>query len=74
MKHTAIIKTDGIKGEVIIDGNKIDGVTGYTFTHRAGELPELTLRLNCDLQIIGDHVLIPLPEPWRKIYEGNAAL
>lgn len=74
VKHAAIIRTNGITGEVFIDGNKIDGVTGYTITHNAGELPELTLRLNCHLQVIGDEVLIPLPEPWRKIYKENAAL
>lgn len=73
MRHKAIIETNGIKGKITIDGNEISGVTGYTITHRAGNIPELTLKLNCDLQVIGKEVLIPLPEPWRRIYERNAA-
>lgn len=74
MKRAAIIRTNGITGEVFIDGNKIDGVTIYTITNKADEVHELTLRLNCPLQVIGDEVLIPLPESWRKIYKENAAL
>lgn len=73
MRHKAIIETNGIIGKVTIDGNEIGGVTGYTITHNAGSIPELTLKLNCDLQVINDEVLIPLPEPWRKFYEEDAA-
>lgn len=73
MIHKAIIETNGTIGKVSIDGTEIGGVTGYTITHNAGSLPELTLKLNCDLQVIGKEVLVPLPEPWRRICEGNTA-
>lgn len=71
--HTAVIKTHGALGKITIDGNEVGGVVGYEIIHNAGELPELHLKLKCDLQVIDDEVLIPLPEPWRRIYEGSAA-
>lgn len=71
MKHKAIIETNGTKGKVIIDGNEISGVTGYTITHNGGSDPELTLRFKCDLRVVNEGVLLPLPEPWSRFYETN---
>lgn len=71
--HTVSIETNGTRGKITIDGNEIGGVVGYEIIHNAGHLPELRLKLTCDLQVIDDEVLVPLPEPWRKIYEGSAA-
>lgn len=71
MRHKAIIETNGVIGKITIDGNEIGGVTGYTITHNGGSTPELTLKFNCDIQVVNDGVLLPLPEPWREFYEKS---
>ena len=73
-KHKVIIETNGVLGKITIDGNEIHGVTGYEIEHRAGDIPRLHLTLNCDLQVISDEMLIPLPEPWGRICKIPATL
>lgn len=72
-KHTVKIETKGAMAEIYVDGEKIGGVTSYRIEHKCGSLPELHMVLNCNLQVMDAEVLIPLPEPWRRLYDKSAA-
>ncbi len=62
--------SSGGKGEIYIDGKKLDGVIGYRLEQNAYEkrVPELTLRVMCEAEI-DSGVVCPLPEPWSMFYE-----
>lgn len=53
------IKTDGIKGHIIIDGIDMSNVVrGYTLVHRAGEVPTLSVELLAtDLVMDGESIV-----------------
>lgn len=62
------IKTSGIKVQVLVDGNEIHGVCGYSMSQKPGELPVLHLDvLGTRLDFESD-MLPPIPEPWASYY------
>ena len=66
---TIKIKTDGIKGEVYINGKKVPDVLSYTISHEAMSLPVLQLDiLASDITFEGDGFLPELPEIFKEFY------
>lgn len=69
------IKTlGGPLAEVYVDGRKLDGVKGYNLTHKAGELPQITLELNATNVTVETMILPELPEPYRHSYVSISSL
>lgn len=62
------LKVNGVVEEVLINGNRINGVRKVSFTHEAGREPILTLDLLAsDMELSG--MMIPeLAEIYKKFY------
>lgn len=70
-----VIKTlGGPLAEVYVNGRKLDGVKGYNLTHRAGEIPHLTLELSATNVTVETKVLPELPEPYKNSYVSISSL
>nr|DAE51264.1 MAG TPA: hypothetical protein [Caudoviricetes sp.] len=63
-----IIKTDGMKAEVTIDGKKIRGVRGYKLVHDAPGFPQLQLSLKATDVTVETDVIPMLPAPYDSFY------
>lgn len=73
MSHNVEIQTNGNRASVFIDGQEAKGITAYSVTHAAGELPVVTLEVKAAaLTIDGDQMLAPLPEPWARFYQEKS--
>lgn len=63
------VKTDGCQAKIFINGERIDGVKGVSFEHKAGAIPILHIDLLATDMTI-DAVTIPiLPEIYQPFYE-----
>lgn len=63
-----IIKTNGVKAEITIDGKKIRGVRGYQLIHDAPGLPRLQLSLKATDITVETDVIPMLPAPYDSFY------
>lgn len=74
-KPEIVIKTVGGSGaKVYIDGNELYGVKGYSLTHKAGELPQLTLNMKATNVTVETQVLPALPPPYDSFYVSKQLL
>lgn len=63
------IKTEGIKGRILVDEKEVPGVRGYSIIHTAGSIPIVQLDLmGADLSIDGDGFIPALPEIFKEFY------
>lgn len=60
--------------EIYIDGKKLEGVKGYSLTHKAGELPQLTLDMKAANITVETQVLPALPPPYDSFYVSKQML
>lgn len=70
-KPRITIETDGVKSNVLVDGEKLNGVVGIQFTQNcreSGGLPKLQIDLNAMNVTLDSQILPGLPEPFRKFY------
>ncbi len=63
------IKNKGVRTEIIVDGQPLQGVRGFNLSQKGGEFPVLTLDLMaCDMTV--DTACIPaLPDVFAGWYE-----
>ena len=67
-KPKILIKTDGIRAKVYVDGKELHGVKAYKFTHNAVEGPTLHLSM-VGTDVTLEALVIPaLPEIYRNFY------
>ncbi|NBI10264.1 hypothetical protein D1641_09610 [Colidextribacter sp. OB.20] len=63
------IKTEGVKGKVLVDGKEMPGVRSYSVHHDAGSIPMVRLDLiGTDLFIDGNGFIPALPEVFKSFY------
>ena len=68
-KPEIVIKTTGGYGaKVYVDGQELYGVKGYSLTHKAGELPVLTLDMKATNVTMETQVIPALPAPYDSFY------
>jgi hypothetical protein len=70
-KPEIVIRTNGLKPEITIDGKKLEGVIGYKFSQdwrEGGGVPRLQIEMKATNVTLETSVLPELPEPFKKIY------
>lgn len=74
-KPEIVIKTiGGDRAKVYVDGQELNGVKGYSLTHKAGELPQLTLDMKATNITVETQVLPALPPPYDSFYVSKLRL
>jgi hypothetical protein len=63
-----VIKTNGVKAEIIIDGKKLEGVRGYKLVHDAPGLPQLQINLKATDVTVETEAIPILPAPYDSFY------
>lgn len=78
IKPEICIKTKGISGtEIYINGEKLEGVTGFRFSQSFKEnsgLPTLQIDLKATNVTLETEMLPALPEPFANFYASKAKL
>jgi len=70
VKADVQIETDGIRAKVIVDGEDItDHINEYALTHKAGELPVLTISFSVADVAVEGNASIEIPEKVRSFFK-----
>lgn len=73
-KPQVSIKTKGCFSEISINGQKLDRVRGYKFSHEAGSLPQLIIDLDGTNLTVETTMLPDLPYPYSSFYISKQLL
>lgn len=64
-----MIKTQGgTVSRVFVNGSELEGVKGYQLTHRAGQIPQLSLDMKATDLTVEEEALPALPHPYKGHY------
>lgn len=74
LPEIVIKTTGGCHAEVYVDGRKLEGVKGYSLTHKAGELPQLLLDMKATGVTVETSILPGLPAPYDSFYVSKQSL